>query len=211
MSTKGTLFVVSAPSGAGKTSLVTALVKECGVQYNLERSVTYTTKQPRPGEVPGIDYHYIGTQTFQEKLQQGFFLEWSGAYGNYYGSPAYILDKLQQGISVIVIVDRAGARDIYRQHPEAVLIWLYVHDEKELLKRLKFRGSETKSEINKRLKLARQEINEEIFNRLFQYHIQNDSFEKALSELKSIVFDHVKNSAFFGKPSSREKKVKKYV
>lgn len=208
MERKGCLFIVSAPSGAGKTSLVTTLIDKLGHEYNLKRPITYTTKQPRAGEVPGKDYHYLTHDEFHKRVAQGYFLEWSGAYGHAYGSPRYILDLLDQGTSALLILDRDGARAVYDQYPQAILIWLYVDSYHELANRLARRGSETKDQMFKRLSLAQQEIEQEMMEPFFEYHVKNDAFQKALSVLESIVIYHVKNSGFFEVSDTREKKLK---
>src|SRR5437879_4794715 len=105
----GKLFVISASSGAGKTTLVTAIITHMGGHVNLERVVTYTTRTPAPGDVPGVDYHFVTPAQFQEKIAAGFFMEWSTAYGHYYGSPRSVLDEVAAGNSRILILDRAGA------------------------------------------------------------------------------------------------------
>ena len=192
MVTQGKLFVVSAPSGAGKTTLVTTVIERLVSEWHIRRVITYTTKQPRLGEVPGKDYHFIPVADFKEKVTQGFFIEWSTSYGYYYGSPRYILNDMAQGMSLVLVIDRAGARQIYVQLPDAILIWISTKDLTTLKERLLRRGTEDIGQIRYRLRLACEELEEEIRKPLYHYHILNDDFERALGELGLVVFDSLK-------------------
>ena len=183
----GKLFIVSAPSGAGKTTLVNALVESIDIARDLSRLITYTSKSPRANERQGIDYHFIGHQDFENKIQEGFFLEWSNAYGAYYGIGATLLDELALGKSFIAVVDRAGAQAIQQKVTGAVLIWIYTKNVLVLRERLHSRGTETLQEIEGRLSLAQKELDEEIKQKLFQYYIHNDLFENSLRELEKII------------------------
>lgn len=185
---KGKLFVLSAPSGAGKTTLVQALLERFGYYYALERVITYTSKQPRSTERHGIDYHFISPEEFQSKIREGFFLEWSQSYGTYYGSPRHVLDKLVQGKSLILILDRQGAQNIVGGgYQDAILIWLYTKSIEDLRARLESRNTETREQIDRRLVLARQEISAEFQTPQYQYHIMNHDFERALKKLERII------------------------
>lgn len=183
---KGKLFVISAPSGAGKTSLVNALLQKMDKTYNLTRVVTYTSKKPRTGEVAGVDYHYIEVDEFKSKIQEGFFCEWSNCYESYYGSPRSIFDDLDKGMSYILIIDRAGAQQIINFYKEAILIWIHT-DIPTLKERLILRGAETEEQINKRLVQASLELAQEEQKSIYSYRIVNDIFEKALGELESTI------------------------
>src|SRR5580704_16364804 len=138
----GKLFIVSAPSGAGKTSLVNELVVRTGKRHNLSRLVTYTSREPRKGEVPGQDYHFIGQGDFEAKIREGYFLEWVNALGSYYGTGVSVLNHIASGKSGVLVLDRPGARRVYEQFP-AVLIWLTVPNLESLKQRLTLRGTET--------------------------------------------------------------------
>ena len=173
----GTLFVISAPSGAGKTSLVLALLKH---RPGLSRLITYTTRSPRAGEVNGCDYHFITESDFKLKIEQNFFLEWSCAYGAYYGSPRSLLDDIRQGQSFIAIVDRLGARALHKLITSAVCIWIVPPSLSVLERRLTLRASDCQERIRYRLQLARQEMEQERIEPFFQFVIVNDSFEEAL-------------------------------
>jgi len=195
MAGQSKLFIVSAPSGAGKTSLVTAAIKRLSSEWPMERVVTYTTKQPRPGEVVGRDYHYISIADFKKKIAQGFFIEWSTSYGHYYGSPKNVLDNLTRGISLVLIIDRAGARQVCSQLNDVVLIWIYTKDLSILQQRLAHRATENFQQTHHRLRLASEEIKEEVQEQLYQYHILNDSFESALRELEYVILSSLKKAA----------------
>lgn len=184
---KGTLFVVSAPSGAGKTSLVEAVIASLGKHYHLKRVVTYTTKQPRSTEKHEHDYHFVTKEQFQTYIGQGFFIEHSTAYGHYYGCPRTILDDLKLGISYIAILDHHGAQNVAKSYPQAVLIWVTVSDIEILKTRLQKRNTEKHKEIEKRLNIARKELENDEINFLYHHFIVNDSFDRARDDLQRFV------------------------
>lgn len=183
----GKLFLISAPSGAGKTTLVNALIERYGPQYNLERVITYTSKNARPDEVHGTHYHFISAADFELKIQEGFFMEWSGVYQAYYGSPAHVMDALQTGRSYILIVDRVGAEKILVRFPHAVPIWIYTKSPAVLRDRLILRNTDPLDIIDRRLKRAYEEIDLEISKPLYTYHLLNHDFDDALDRLVTII------------------------
>ncbi len=183
---KGKLLIISAPSGAGKTTLVNAVMAEKGQSDKIERIITYATKQPRKGEVDGKSYHFLTKDEFEAKITQNYFLEYSGTYGNYYGSPRYTLDRLNEGISQIAILDRAGAKAVKQEYPPSVLIWIEVPSVEELEKRLAGRASDSPESIKRRLALAIEEIEAEKIEQFYDYSIVNDDFEEAKKALKAI-------------------------
>lgn len=187
----GTLFIVSAPSGAGKTTLVNEMVARLGVRYAIERVITYTSKNARVGEQNGRDYHFISPYEFEQRIEKGFFLEYSTAYGTYYGSPRSILDEIQKGKSCLMILDRIGAQKVIRQVPNAVLIWVYTQGILALENRLKKRATENTEQMCKRLEQAQIEIAQERKEQLYQYHVLNDDFDKAATQLEAIVVDEI--------------------
>lgn len=191
----GTLFVISASSGAGKTSLVTEALKRLKKELDISRVVTYTSRDPRSNEVNGVDYHFLAKEEFSKKEYDDFFLETSKAYDHSYGSPATIPDDLKRGKSLVVITDRTGARALAKEAPGSILIWITVPDFDTLKKRIKSRGTEDAKQTEKRLKLAQQEMDEEQKQPLFQYHLVNDEFDRAVAELMLIINEEIKKEA----------------
>jgi guanylate kinase len=190
----GKLFIISAPSGAGKTTLVNAVLNRVSVHYSIERVITYTTKQPRSGEINGRDYNFLSPTAFEQKIKEGFFLEWSTAYGTYYGSPRSIVDQRAQGKSFILIIDRRGAEQVAKQIDQAVLIWIYTNNLDILRERLQKRGAENSAQIAARLIQAQKEIELEQQNRLYTYHVLNDDFNDAVGYLESLISEELINS-----------------
>lgn len=188
----GKLFIVSACSGAGKSTIVDAVIEETKNEYAIERVITYTTKEPRPGEVNGQHYHFISSAVFREKIAQNFFLEWSDAYGHMYGSPRFIVNQMEQGKSYILVADRDGARQISSQIKGVVLIWIYTQNFEILEYRLRARKTEKEKHILARLALARQEIIDEEEKRLYHHHVLNDDLEKAVQEVKTKILLQLK-------------------
>lgn len=184
---QGKIIVLSASSGAGKTTLLHAVYDYFKAKYPLRRVITYTTRAARSEEVDGIDYYFISSEEFEQKKNNGFFLEWSCAYGAYYGSPRALLNDCKQGISFIIVLDRVGVQQLLSICPEVlVTIWLTVEPQK-LEARLQHRGSETIESYNARMQLAKQEGEQEGQNPIFSYHVQNDDFDKAFSSLIEII------------------------
>ena len=186
----GKLFVISASSGAGKTSLVNNAIKRLAPDIDIKRVVTYTTRAPRPHEVHGQDYYFISHDEFNKKLKEGFFLESSTYDGHQYGSPQVQYDLLQ-GTSLLLITDRAGAKEVHRQIGQAVLIWILAPDVETLKQRMISRETETHTQIERRLKIAIQEMEEENKQHFFEYHLVNDDFERSLEELILIIHDEL--------------------
>jgi guanylate kinase len=185
---KGRLFVISAPSGAGKTSVSQAVLEACAAQHvEIEKVVTYTSRAPRSGEVDGVDYHFINREEFLRRKASGFFLETTEYTGNWYGSPASILEGMVNGKSYLMVTDRPGALVIKGLIPSAFLIWLYVDDIKTLRSRLEKRGTDSPDVIRKRLNLAEQEIAQENSEKIFDAHIKNDDFDAAVAAVKIVI------------------------
>ncbi len=179
---KGLLIVISAPSGTGKTTLTHMLLKEFP---DMEFSVSYTTRKPRPGEVNGKDYFFVDKETFERMIEEGDFLEWAEVYGNLYGtSKSQVLKALNEGKDILLDIDTQGALQVKKNFPEAVLIFILPPSFKELERRLRSRGTDDEETIEKRLKIARVEVERAP---LYDYIVVNDVLEKAYEKLRSIV------------------------
>ena len=178
----GSLFVVSAPSGAGKTSLVRALL---GEQPNLRLSISCTTRPARPGEVDGVDYEFVDQAEFVRRRDAGDFLEWAQVHHNLYGtSRAWIDARIASGEDVILEIDWQGAMQVRRQFPEAVLVFIVPPSIDELRRRLEARGQDSPAVIEQRVQAARSELAEAD---RFEYVIINQEFAGALRQLAAIV------------------------
>lgn len=182
MDLPGTLFVISAPSGAGKTSLVRALV--AGLD-NIQVSVSYTTRAPRPGERDGIDYHFVDAARFRAMLDQGLFLEHAHVFGRDYGtSRPWVLEKLKQGVDVILEIDWQGARQVRNAWPDCVGVFILPPSRGTLEQRLRSRAQDSAEVIARRMSAARQEMEHYAE---YDYLVVNDDFAAALGELSCIV------------------------
>ena len=187
----GKLFIITAPSGAGKTTLIEKfLADHKGLPF--AKIITYTTRQPRQGEEQGIHYYFITHQEFEAKKAAGFFIEHSYAYGNYYGSAWDFIHQLEQGTSFFAILDTHGSQAIKKAYPQAVTIFLTPPGYKELQKRIMYRDAHLDSlTIQKRLNAVKDELLNLPSHDFFNYIITNDSLESRLSQLKRIVFSEV--------------------
>ncbi|MCW8917285.1 MAG: guanylate kinase [Gammaproteobacteria bacterium] len=178
----GTLYIISAPSGAGKTSLVKALLQQTTA---LTVSVSHTTRAPRPGEVNGQDYHFTDPDTFRGMIADNAFLEHAQVFDNFYGTArASVLELLAQGLDVILEIDWQGAQQVRQKMPEAVSIFILPPSREELEKRLCGRGTDSDEVIARRMRDA---ISEMSHYREFDYLVFNDDFDTALGELRAII------------------------
>lgn len=182
MSTRGTLFTVSAPSGAGKTSLVTALVDSlAGIQV----SVSHTTRAQRPGEVDGVNYHFIDQATFTRMLAETEFLEHAQVFTNYYGtSRSWVENALAAGVDVILEIDWQGAQQVRKILADTVSVFILPPSRETLLHRLTGRGQDSDEVIAKRMAEAKSEISHYVES---HYLLVNDQFDTALAEFRSII------------------------
>jgi guanylate kinase len=179
---EGILFVVSAPSGAGKTSLCKAVTDS---MENLTHSISYTTRQPRPGEIDGRDYYFVSNERFRDMVDAGDFAEHAQVHSNQYGTSKRVLDQMvADGTDVILDIDTQGARQIRQHYATAVFIFIMPPSMGILEERLRNRRSDREEEIRKRMQRAREEIRDYA---LYDYIIVNRDFDRALTELRSVV------------------------
>ncbi|WP_281645780.1 guanylate kinase [Parendozoicomonas sp. Alg238-R29] len=179
---KGTLYIIAAPSGAGKTSLVTQLVKT--TRY-ITVSVSHTTRDKREGEVDGQHYHFVSVDTFQHMIGKGIFLEHAEVFGNFYGtSQVWVEEQLEKGIDVILEIDWQGGQQVRRLMPDAIGIFILPPSQKELHQRLTGRGQDDDNIIAHRMAKAVSEMSH--YNE-FEYLIINDDFDEALFDLKAVI------------------------
>ena len=177
----GNLFIVSAPSGAGKSSLVKALLER---DASIRLSVSCTTRAPRVGEVDGVHYHFIAREEFQARLGRGEFLESAEVYGNYYGtSQRWIEDERAAGRDILLEIDWQGAAQVRKLMPQARSIFILPPSLSELQRRLVGRGTDSDEVIAKRMAAARDDISHALE---FDYLLVNDLFEEALADLLAI-------------------------
>jgi guanylate kinase len=182
METPGNLFVVAAPSGAGKSSLVKALLE---LDAHLAVSVSHTTRAPRGQELPGREYVFVDEGQFRAMIDGGEFFEWAAVHGHLYGtSRKAIEERLQRGEDMVLEIDWQGARQIKQLFPEAVLIFILPPSWDELRQRLQRRGEDKPDVIAQRMANAREEVAQA---RHFDFVIINALFETALFDLKTVV------------------------
>ena len=201
------LFIISAPSGCGKTSLVEALIKKT---KNLFVSVSYTTRPPRPDEINGINYFFISINEFEEMIKQNAFVEHAMVFDNHYGSSSQLIrEKLDEGLNVILEIDWQGARQVKKNMPNSIGIFVLPPSKEALLGRLQERAQDDEITINRRMSDAQNQMRH--FNE-FDYLIINDDFGNALNDLSLIMCLPDKASECFSLSlSEQSKKYKKLL
>ncbi|NQT46210.1 MAG: guanylate kinase [Candidatus Omnitrophica bacterium] len=179
---RGRLFILSAPSGCGKTTVQTRLLR---AKRNLKRSISATTRPPRRGERNRRDYFFISEVAFKKQRRDGAFLEWARTFGYYYATPREFVEGIRRsGRDALLSIDVKGAAQVKKQCPETITIFLMPPSMKELKKRLSKRGTESETERRKRLKVARWEISRA---RTYDYIVVNETISSAISQLKEII------------------------
>lgn len=178
----GLLIVLSGPSGVGKDTLLRGLERICP---GLTRCTTYTTRQPRPGEVPGSDYHFVSTEEFRRMIDEGEFLEYAQVHLDLYGSPlSPVIQAREQGLDVILKIDVQGGLTVKRKVPDAVMIFIAPPSMEELERRLRSRYTDSETAIAKRLDDARREME---CIPMYDYLVVNDDVEIAVDRLRCII------------------------
>ena len=183
---RGLLIILSGPSGSGKDSVLKEILEE---RKNIVLSVSCTTRAPRIGEIDGKDYYFVDKEEFERKIENDDFLEYACVqYGAYYGTPKKeVIDLLNEGKDVILVIDVQGAQIIKEKYPETLLIFIMAPSMKEVKKRIIARGGETKTQIIERFKLAYNEINE--VNK-YNYVVVNDDLDSCVEKVKSIIISN---------------------
>ena len=180
----GNLYILSAPSGAGKSSLINALLADLP-RHEVQLSISHTPRQPRPAEEDGVHYYFTCHTEFESLIEKGHFLEWAEVFGNYYGTSLPMIERsLEQGIDVFLDIDWQGARQIREKVPNVKTIFILPPSREELEQRLIGRGQDSAETISKRMAEAESEMSH--YDE-FDYVIINDDFNQALSELKAIL------------------------
>ncbi|MBS3797529.1 MULTISPECIES: guanylate kinase [unclassified Pseudoalteromonas] len=179
---RGNLFILSAPSGAGKSSLINALLER---HANMQVSVSHTTRAPRPGEENGVHYHFVDQAQFKELIDNDDFFEWAQVFDNYYGtSKAAIEQQLENGIDVFLDIDWQGARQVRELAPEVTTIFILPPSKDELQSRLTNRGQDSADVIAARMEKAQSETSH--YDE-YDYVVVNDDFDTARDEIATIV------------------------
>jgi guanylate kinase len=182
MTSEGLLYIVSAPSGTGKTTL---LKRVMAFFPDVRFSISYTTRPPRPGERDGEDYHFISPAQFQQMVEEGMFAEWAEVLGNRYGTPLDSIREIQsQGIDLILDIDSQGARQVKDRFDGGVFIFILPPSLEALKQRLKARGVDEDEIIQFRVAKARDEMKQAEW---YNYVVVNDNVDRAAEQLKSII------------------------
>ena len=182
MKRRGTIYIVSAPSGAGKSTLCRELLK---TYPDIAYSVSHTTRQPRAGETPGVDYHYVTREGFEARIAKGLMVEWAEVHGNYYGTSTETLEaSVSDGVDILLDIDVQGARQLCKVMPECVTVFIMPPSEEELLARLVKRGTDGPEIIEKRMKNAAGEMAQRDF---YRHVIVNDDLPDAVAAFVAVV------------------------
>ena len=179
---QGLLVVISGPSGTGKGTVCTALMKSVP---ELSYSVSATTRSPRKGERDGVNYYFLAREAFEGMIEEGGFLEWAKVYDNYYGTPLKkIEERLAEGQDILLEIDTQGALKVMEKCPEGVFIFLLPPSMEELERRIRGRGTESEESLSRRLGAARAEIGA---GRRYEYAVVNDRVDRAVEKIKGIL------------------------
>lgn len=178
----GNLIVVSAPSGAGKTTIVGEILRR---DARVRPSISFTSRVPRPGEIDGVHYHFVSSPQFQSLIEEGELLEWAEVHGNYYGTGRRAIDDLRQaGFDVVLTIDVQGERQVRRFFPDALTIFIMPPSYGALIERIGGRGDTEEAAFRLRLRNSLDEVSQ---YRRFDYVIINDLLDEAVDELEAII------------------------
>lgn len=181
-SERGHLFIISAPSGGGKTTLSKAVVNRF---KDIVYSVSYTTRSPRNSEQDGVDYYFIPKRDFEDRVESGFWAEWAEVHGNYYGTSGEFLEKgLASGRDILLDIDVQGTLQILKNYPDSITIFIMPPSLETLRRRLEMRGTDTRATIKRRLLTAEKEIAQK---ELYRYIIVNDQLPVSIEKLVAII------------------------
>ncbi len=181
MTGKGLCIVVSAPSGSGKSTICRRLLAACP---DMEFSVSFTSRPPRPNEIDGKDYHFVSREDFQRRIDRGEFVEWVENYGEFYGTSGRALqDLLRRGKDLLLDIEPRGAKEMKKKFQEGVFVFVLPPSLDELLKRLQKRGHETPEAIQKRFAQAASELGEVLW---YDYAVINEDLDTAVGQLIAI-------------------------
>lgn len=182
MHAQGLLIVISAPSGAGKTTLCRGLTQRFPA---LQESISYTTRQPRPGEVDGVDYHFVPEEAFRQMVAEHAFIEWAEVHGNLYGTALATIEEARRcGVDILLDIDCQGAKTLKQRGVEGLFVFVLPPSMAELRRRLEFRSSDEREVIERRIVRATEEIREA---RWYDYIVVNDRLDDAQELLAAIV------------------------
>lgn len=177
----GHLFIISAPSGAGKTTIAKAVLQKF---KDMCYSISYTTRKPRAEERDGVDYHFLSKQDFKNGIKKARWAEWAEVYGNYYGTSAeFIEKKLSSGCDILLDIDVQGTLQILKHHPDSVTVFILPPSINALRKRLEMRGTDSQAVIEKRLINAKKEMAQK---KMYRHVIVNDELSAAIDEICAI-------------------------
>ena len=177
----GHLFIISAPSGAGKTTIAKAVLQKF---KDMCYSISYTTRKPRAEERDGVDYHFVSKQDFKNGIKKARWAEWAEVYGNYYGTSAeFIQKKLSSGCDILLDIDVKGTLQILKHHPDSVTVFILPPSINALRKRLEMRGTDSQAVIEKRLINAKKEMAQK---KIYRHIIVNDELSAAIDEICAI-------------------------
>ena len=179
---QGRLYVISAPSGAGKGTLIKSIVS---MRSDIKLSVSTTTRKPRRGEINGVDYDFVSHDEFTSMIDNNEFLEYANYIGEYYGTPIKTINEyVEKGVDIILEIEVKGAKQVMEQKPDATTIFIVPPDMEELERRLRKRGTDTEQQLKARLERARVEMDEKVH---YDHVVVNDEIQRAVQEINQII------------------------